>query len=82
MPVNLAIICGPKSPTTTKYVTHVPIKNPITHNSAVNLPDGPNTYDAAMDGNSFQIHFFTQHLYDLPINSRFLRRALIDVFMR
>lgn len=43
---SLATICGPKSPTTTKYVMHVPIKYPITHSSTINLPDEPKMYEA------------------------------------
>lgn len=43
---SFSMICGPKSPTTTKYVMHVPIKYPITHSSTINLPDEPKMYDA------------------------------------
>lgn len=39
-------ISGPKSPTTTKNAIHVPIRNPIMHNSAVNFPVDPNTWKA------------------------------------
>lgn len=43
---NFDMICGPKSPTTTKYVMHVPIKYPIMHNSTNNFPDEPKIYEA------------------------------------
>lgn len=44
----LETICGPRSPTTTKYAMHVPIRKPIIPSSTANLPADPNTWNAEM----------------------------------
>lgn len=36
------IICGPRSPITTKNAIHVPIRNIIIHNSTATFPNFPN----------------------------------------
>jgi hypothetical protein len=42
----LATIAGPKSHTTTKNATHVPIRKPMMQSSTTVLPGGPNVWKA------------------------------------
>lgn len=45
--IILPIICGPRSPTTTKYAMHVPNIKPMIKSSARNLPMCPNAWNAS-----------------------------------
>lgn len=52
-----AMICGPRSPTTTKYAMQVPIKKPIMPTSTANLPAGPNTWNAEQQYFNIRLSF-------------------------
>lgn len=56
----LPIICGPKSPITTKNAIQVPIRNIIMLNSTVTFPNFPNKWNAEININKLLISNFVK----------------------